>query len=71
MNNKLEFTLKLNGNNHNVSVKQSDEDGYVVKLDNVDTAVIKQEGSCWVQIHGSKLPHDFIDEIGKQIIKQQ
>ncbi len=70
MNRKLEFTLELNGNNHKISVKKSEEEGYIVKLNNVETATIKFEGACWIQIHGGKLPHDFIEEIGKRITTQ-
>lgn len=67
MENKLVFELELNESLRQVNITNGDEDSYVVNLENVAMAVIWYRDGCWQQIHGSKLPQHFIDELGKHI----
>jgi hypothetical protein len=67
MENKLVFKLELNGNIRQVSITKADDDSYVVNLENVETAVVQYKDRCWQQVHGSKLPQHFINELGEHI----
>jgi hypothetical protein len=67
MDKKLEFESEFNGNNRQISVIRNDDNSYAVNFETIAMAVIEYEDNCWTQIHGSKLPQDFIDHIGSYI----
>ena len=67
MDNRLVFEQELNGNIRQVSITKANDDSYVVSLEDVAIAAIKYQDNCWQQIHGSKLPQHFINELGEHI----
>jgi hypothetical protein len=64
---KLLFAIKLNDKMMSCKVIPENEN-YYIQLDDTDVATIRlNQSDRWVQLNGSRLPNEFIEEVGSRI----